>query len=66
MRVLAKCKIRVGDVVIEPGGLVEISDSVRTDHYFELCLQCGRVQIAKPAKTVAAKPKKKAKAKKEE
>lgn len=66
MRVLAKCKIRVGDVVIEPGRLVEIPDSVKTDHYFELCLQCGRIQIAEPARTVAAKPRKKAKAKKEE
>lgn len=66
MRVLAKCKIRVGDVVIEPDRLVEIPDSVRTDHYFELCLQCGRIRIAEPAKTVAAKPKKKAKTKKEE
>lgn len=66
MRVLAKCKIRIGDVTIEPNRLVEIPDSVRIDRYFELCLQCGRIQVAEPARTVAAKPKKKAKAKKEE
>lgn len=66
MRVLAKCKIRIGDVTIEPNRLVEIPDSVRDDHYFELCLQCGRIQIMEPAKTVAAKPKRKPKAKKEE
>ena len=60
MRVLAKCRIQIGDVLIEPNRLVEVPDCVAKDKYFELCLQSGLVQTFETApKKVQSRRRKK-------
>lgn len=45
MRVLSKCKIQVGDVIIEPNKIQVVADEVKQDRYFQLCKQSELVQV---------------------
>ena len=58
MRVLSKCKIQVGDVIIEPNKIQVVADEVKQDRYFQLCKQSELVQVFEEEKTKGTKKKK--------
>lgn len=58
MRVLSKCKIQVGDVIIEPNKIQVVADEVRQDRYFQLCKQSELVQVFEEEKPKETKKKK--------
>lgn len=58
MRVLSKCKIQVGDVIIEPNKIQVVADEVKQDRYFQLCKQSELVQVFEEEKTKETKKKK--------
>lgn len=58
MRVLSKCKIQVGDVIIEPNKIQVVADEVKQDRYFQLCKQSELVQVFEEEKPKETKKKK--------
>ena len=63
MRILANRKIMIGDLTIPRNEIVEVSDSIKNDRYFHLCLQSDYLQILEEK---SAKSKKKSVKSKEE
>ena len=61
MRVLSKCKIQVGDVIIEPNKIQVVADEVKQDRYFQLCKQSELVQVFEEEPKQEEKEPKKAK-----
>lgn len=61
MRVLSKCKIQIGDVIIEPNKIQAVSDEVKQDRYFQLCKQSELVQVFEEDKEEKPKETKKKK-----
>lgn len=58
MRVLSKCKIQVGDVIIEPNKIQVVADEVKQDRYFQLCKKSEYFQVIEDPKKEEDKPKK--------